>query len=74
VTDQARPTPAADDAPEEQPKPVRGEVLDTTEGTDVPAQQPTGPGNRKGGGEWPDPYAEPELPAPGAADDDPPRS
>ena len=68
MTDQASEAPA----PEDQPKPVRGEVLDTDEGTAVPAQQNVGPANREGGGEWPDPHAEPRLPAPGAAEDDPP--
>jgi hypothetical protein len=74
VTDPASQTPAPEDQPEDQPKPVRGEVLDTDEGTDLPVQQNVGPGNREGGGEWPDPHAEPRPPAPGAADDDPPRS
>ena len=73
VTDQTSAAPAPEDEPEDQPKPVRGEVLDTADGTDVPVQQNMGPGNREGGGEWPDPYAEPRLPAPGAADDDAPR-
>ena len=68
MTDQAPQTPA----PEEQPKPVRGEALDGEEGTDVVAQQNVGPGNREGGGEWPDPNAEPRGPAPGAVDDEPP--
>ena len=69
MTDQASATPAPEDAPEDQPKPVRGEVLDTPEGDELPAQQNAGPGNREGGGEWPDPHAEPRLPAPGAAED-----
>ena len=60
---------APEDQPEDQAKPVRGEILDTPDGTDVPAQQNMGPGNRRGGGEWPDPHAEPQPPAPGAADD-----
>jgi hypothetical protein len=61
----------SEQAPDSQPKVVRGEALETEEGVEVPAQQPTGPQNREGGGEWPDPYAEPRLPAPGAADDAP---
>jgi hypothetical protein len=65
MTDEA---PAPQD-PEAQPKPVRGEALETDEGTEVPSQQPTGPGNRQGGGEWPDPHAPPQPPAPGAVDD-----
>ncbi|HWC11917.1 MAG TPA: hypothetical protein VG455_11910, partial [Acidimicrobiales bacterium] len=69
MTDQASDAPAPEGAPEDQPKPVRGEVLETPEGTEVPAQQNVGPANRQGGGEWPDPHAEPRLPAPGAADD-----
>ncbi len=67
MTDQASPTPAPEDAPDDQPKPVRGEVLDTPEGDEVLAQQNAG--DREGGGEWPDPYAEPRLSAPGAAED-----
>ncbi len=69
MTDQAPETPAPEDPPEDQPKPVRGEVLDTPEGAEVAAQQNVGPGSREGGGEWPDPHAEPRPPAPGAADD-----
>ena len=60
---------APENEPEDQPKPVRGEVLETPDGTDVPAQQNMGPGNRRGGGEWPDPHAEPQPPAPGAAEE-----
>ena len=59
-----------DQAPEDQPKPVRGESLETDEGVETPAQQPAGPGNREGGGEWPDPHTPPQSPAPGAMDDD----
>jgi hypothetical protein len=61
-----------DVAPEDQPKPVRGEALDTEDGTETPTQQPAGPGNRKGGGEWPDPHAPAQAPAPGAVEDDAP--
>ena len=63
MTDQAEPQD-----PETQAKPVRGEALDTDEGVEVPGQQPTGPENRRGGGEWPDPHAPPQAPAPGAVD------
>ena len=65
MTEEASETPA----PEDQPKPVRSEVLDTDEGDDVVAQQNVGPGVREGGGEWPDPYAEPQPPAPGSAEE-----
>ena len=30
-------------------------------------QQNVGPGNERGGGEWPDPHTPPQPPAPGAA-------
>jgi len=64
-------SPAAETTPqaEAQPKPVRGEVLETEEGAEVPAQQAVGADNVDGGGEWPDPHAAPRLPAPGAAED-----
>jgi hypothetical protein len=42
--------------------------LDTEDGVDVPAQQSVGPEVRQGGGEWPDPDAPPQAPAPGAVD------
>jgi hypothetical protein len=32
----------------------------------VVQQQNVGPGNERGGGEWPDPHAPPQAPAPGA--------
>lgn len=55
--------------PESLPKQVRGEELDTDEGSDVPAQQAVG-AQAEGGGEWPDPHTPPRYPAPGAAEDD----
>ena len=61
----------ADDPPvvEEDPS-VVGEPLETEDGVRVPAQQNVGAGVEEGGGEWPDPNTPPQLPAPGAADDD----
>jgi hypothetical protein len=56
-------------SPESQPKLVRGEELETEDGTQTPAQQVVGAEEVEGGGEWPDPNAPPRLPAPGAADD-----
>ena len=47
---------------------VRTVPLGETEGEQVLAQENTGPGNMDGGGEWPDPYAPPRGPAPGAAE------
>ena len=64
----------SDPAPNDEPKPVRGEALETDDGTEVPAQQPSGPGNREGGGEWPDPHTPPQAPAPGAAEDSGPEA
>ncbi len=61
----------ADQSPEAAPEPVRGEPLETDDGVEVPAQQPSGPGNREGGGEWPDPHTPPRAPAPGAVEDEP---
>lgn len=49
------------------PKEVRGEPLETDAGTQVPAQQPSGPDNLEGGGEFPSPSAPARPPAPGAA-------
>jgi hypothetical protein len=49
---------------------VVGEPLETEEGVRVPAQQNVGAGVEEGGGEWPDPDTPPQLPAPGAAEDD----
>jgi hypothetical protein len=59
-----------DQAPETLPKAVRGTPLDTDEGEAVPAQQPSGPEVRQGGGEWPDPDTAAQAPAPGAVDAD----
>jgi hypothetical protein len=56
-------------APDEQPKPVRAETLETEDGVEVPSQQNAGPGNRQGSGEWPSPSeSPPQEPAPGAVD------
>ena len=45
--------------------------LDTEEGDDVVIeQQNVGPGVEDGGGEFPDPDAPPQAPAPGAVEDD----
>ena len=41
------------------PKVVRPEPVETDDGVEQPAQQPSGPGNREGGGEWPDPETPP---------------
>jgi HSP20 family molecular chaperone IbpA len=41
------------------PKVVRPEPVETDNGVEQPAQQPSGPGNRQGGGEWPDPDTPP---------------
>jgi HSP20 family molecular chaperone IbpA len=41
------------------PKAVRAEPVETDAGVEQPAQQPSGPGNRQGGGEWPDPATPP---------------
>ena len=56
-------------APDEQPKPVRAETLETEDGVEVPSQQNVGPANREGSGEWPSPSeSPPREPAPGAVD------
>ena len=59
----------SEEKPAEDPQ-VVGEPLETEEGVRVPAQQNVGPGVEEGGGEWPDPNTPPQLPAPGAAEDD----
>ena len=41
------------------PKVVRTEPVETDEGVEQSAQQPSGPGNRQGGGEWPEPDTPP---------------
>jgi HSP20 family molecular chaperone IbpA len=51
------------------PKAVRPEPAETDDGVEQPAQQPSGPGNRQGSGEWPDPDTSPK----GLADYDPQR-
>ncbi|MBA3267058.1 MAG: hypothetical protein H0T70_02225 [Acidimicrobiia bacterium] len=55
--------------PESLPKLVRGEELETEEGDEVPAQQTVSAQVAEGGGEWPDPHAPAQYPAPGAAED-----
>jgi len=52
------------------PKVVRAEPIETADGgAQQPAQQPSGRGNRQGGGEWPDPATPPA----GLAEYDPKR-
>jgi len=51
------------------PKAVRPEPVETDDGVEQPSQQASGPGNREGGGEWPDP----ETPPRGLTDYDPQR-
>jgi HSP20 family molecular chaperone IbpA len=51
------------------PKVVRPEPVETDDGVEQPAQAPTGPGNRQGGGEFPDP----DTPPTGLVDYDPQR-
>lgn len=41
------------------PKAVRAEPVESGDDVQQPAQQPSGPGNRQGGGEWPDPGTPP---------------
>jgi len=41
------------------PKAVRAEPVETGDGVEQRSQQPSGPGNREGGGEWPDPGTPP---------------
>ena len=62
----SRPEPEAEDPQ------VVGEPLETEEGVRIPAQQNVGAGVEEGGGEWPDPDTPPQLPAPGAAEDQDP--
>lgn len=51
------------------PDEVRSSVLEDEEGDEyVVAQQNAGPESETGGGEWPDPDAEPTAPAPGATE------
>ena len=42
------------------PKAVRAEPVETADGVEQATQQPSGPGNRQGGGEWPDPDTPPK--------------
>jgi HSP20 family molecular chaperone IbpA len=51
------------------PKAVRAEPDDTGDSVEQASQQPSGPGNREGGGEWPDP----DTPPKGLTDYDPQR-
>jgi HSP20 family molecular chaperone IbpA len=51
------------------PKVVRPEPVETDNGVEQPAQAPTGPGNRQGGGEFPDP----DTPPTGLVDYEPQR-
>lgn len=59
--------------PEDDERLYTGEPLETEEGeVDQPAQQPVGRERLRGGGEWPDPHAPAQAPAPGAVDEVPP--
>src|SRR5215210_2393717 len=51
------------------PKAVRAEPVETGDGMEQSSQQPSGPGNREGSGEWPDP----DTPPTGLTDYDPKR-
>jgi HSP20 family molecular chaperone IbpA len=42
------------------PKAVRADPVETADGVEQASQQPSGPGNRQGGGEWPDPDTPPK--------------
>jgi len=42
------------------PTSVRAEPVETGDGVEQLSQQPSGPGNRSGGGEWPDPATPPK--------------
>ena len=50
--------------PDDIPKDVRSDEVGPDD-DDVVAQQPVGPDNMEGGGEYPDPDAEPRSSAPG---------
>ena len=45
------------------------EPLETDHGVELIQQQNVGPGNERGGGEWPHPKKPPQPPAPGSAED-----
>jgi HSP20 family molecular chaperone IbpA len=51
------------------PKAARAEPVETDDGVEQRSQQPSGPGNREGSGEWPDP----DTPPTGLTDYDPKR-
>jgi HSP20 family molecular chaperone IbpA len=51
------------------PKAVRAEPVETEAGVEQRSQEPSGPGNREGGGEWPDP----DTPPAGVVDYEPRR-
>ena len=51
------------------PKAVRADAVETGNGVTRASQQPSGPGNREGGGEWPDP----DTPPTGLTEYDPQR-
>ncbi len=51
------------------PKAVRAEPVETDDGVEQRSQQPSGPGNREGSGEWPDP----DTPPTGLTEYDPKR-
>ena len=58
---------AAPDPDDPEARLYTSEPLEDEDGnTYVIQQQNVGPGNERGGGEWPDPHTEPQTPAPGA--------
>ena len=59
---------AAPDPDDPEARLYTSEPLEDEDGnTYVIQQQNVGPGNERGGGEWPDPHTPPQSPAPGAA-------
>lgn len=63
--------PGTGDVPDDEERPAdwrlyTGERLEGDKGPYRPKQMNVGRENEAGGGEWPDPDAEPEPPAPGA--------
>jgi hypothetical protein len=58
------------DQPQDEDKSVESVPLDLDEGEDVVIKQENvGPGNERGGGEWPDPDTPPSDAAPGSLPD-----
>ncbi len=58
--------PGPDDELVGDEKMYTGEPVETDEGIRRPQQMNVGVDNMEGGGEWPDPNAPPQAPAPGA--------